>query len=346
MSATINDVARLAGVSKGTVSKFLNGAPYVSNANKEKISAAIDELKYAPNRIAQGLSLRRSHTIGLIVANIGNPFYAELIRGAEDLSSARGYTLLLASTDGDPKRESGIVKAMRQRQVDGVIFASVRLADREVTGLAREGMKVVLAGRHLPDADVDMVLVDSLRGATMAVEHLIGHGHTRIAYVGGPQSIAQFQERSKGWSAALAAAAITVPDNYMINLDLLGIDAGAGATRALLAHPNPPTAIFAATDNLAFGVLKACHQMGRNVPDDMALIGFDNVSFGEIALSPLTTVDGSGLDLGRRAMRMLIDRIENTTSNSTRPSSARMVVQPRLCIRSSCGCRPDKENQQ
>src|SRR4051812_15082029 len=124
MSATINDVAHSAGVSKATVSKYLNGTHHVSVETKAKIAAAIAALGYAPNRVAQGLSLRRSHTIGLVVANIANPFYAELIRGAEEVAAAKSYTLLLASTDGEPKRESGIVKAMRQRQVDGIAFAS------------------------------------------------------------------------------------------------------------------------------------------------------------------------------------------------------------------------------
>ena len=343
MQATINDVARLAGVSKGTVSKFHNGGRNVSAANKAKIAAAIAELGYAPNRVAQGLSLRRSYTIGLVVANIGNPFYAELIRGAEDVAAARGYTLLLASTDGQPKREGGIVKAMRQRQVDGIVFASVRLADKEVTALARDGMKVVLASRHLPDAEVDMVLVDSVRGARMAVEHLIAHRHKRIAYVGGPQNIAQFQDRAKGWREALEIAGLPVVAELMLNLERLDMDAGAEATRQLLSLSYPPTAIFAATDNLAFGVLKACNELGWEVPGRLALVGFDNVGFGEIALVPLTSVDGSGFNIGQRAMRLMIDRIDDGSDDAAKHSSVRMVIQPTLCIRRSCGCLPAKE---
>jgi len=343
MQATISDVARLAGVSKGTVSKFLNGARYVSAGNKTRIAEAIAELGYAPNRIAQGLSLRRSHTIGLVVANIGNPFYAELIRGAEDVAAVLGYTLLLASTDGDPKRESGIAKAMRQRQVDGVVFASVRLADKEVTALARDGMKVVLASRHLPNAEVDMVLVDSVRGARMAVGHLIAHGHKTIAYVGGPQNIAQFQDRAKGWREALESASLPVIPELYVNLDRMDIESGESATRSLLALANPPTAIFAATDNLAFGVLKACSQLGFLVPERLALVGFDNVGFGEIALTPLTSVDGSGFNIGRRAMRLLVDRIENGSDPTVKYSPVQMVIQPTLCIRRSCGCRPGVE---
>ena len=293
--------------------------------------------------MAQGLSLRRNHTIGLVVANIGNPFYAELIRGAEDVASALGYTLLLASTDGDPKREAGIVKAMRQRQVEGVVFASVRLADREVTALARDGMRVVLASRHLPDANVDMVLVDSLRGARMAVEHLIAHGHKRIAYVGGPQSIAQFQDRAKGWREALNSAGLPALPELDVNLERMDIDAGDAATEALLALPEPPTAIFAATDNLAFGALKACVRLGCSVPQRLALVGFDNVRFGEIALTPLTSVDGSGFNIGQRAMRLLVDPIDSESEPPGKCSPVRMVIQPTLCIRRSCGCQPGKE---
>jgi DNA-binding LacI/PurR family transcriptional regulator len=344
MQSTIKDVARLAGVSKGTVSKYLNGTNYVSAESKVKIAAAIAELEYAPNRIAQGLSLRRSYTIGLVVANIGNPFYAELIRGAEDVAAASEYTLLLASTDGEPKRESGIVRAMRQRQVDGIAFASVRLADREVTALARDGMRVVLASRHLPDAEVDMVVVDSVRGARMAVEHLISHGHTRIAYIGGPESIAQFQDRAQGWREALAIAGLPARRELYLTLDKMDIDAGFSATERLIALENPPTAVFAATDNLAFGVLKACDRLSYAVPDRLAVVGFDNVGFGEISLVPLTSVDGSGFNIGRRALRLLIDRIENEPSVQAKYSPVRMVIQPTLCVRRSCGCGPDKRS--
>ena len=293
--------------------------------------------------MAQGLSLRRSHTIGLVVANIGNPFYAELIRGAEEVAANRGYTLLLASTDGEPKREANIVNAMRQRQVDGIAFASVRLADREVTALAKDGVKVVLASRHLPDAEVDMVLVDSVKGARLAVNHLLRHGHKAIAYVGGPLSIAQFQDRLKGWKEALHEAGIEVSSDIEISLDRMDIEAGYQAGLRLLRLANPPTAIFAATDNLAFGIMKACDELNWPIPDKLAIIGFDAVSFGEVTLSPLTSVDGSGLVMGQRALQLLIDRIERDQRAPSESGQVRMVLQPKLCIRRSCGCQPGKE---
>jgi len=343
MQATINDVARTAGVSKGTVSKYLNGSNYVSIETKAKIAAAVAELRYEPNRVAQGLSLRRSHTIGLIVASIANPFYAELIRGSEDIAATRGYTLLLASTDGQPARESGIVRAMRQRQVDGLAFASVRLADGEVTALAKGGMQVVLASRNLPDAQVDMVIVDSVRGARLATEHLLSHGHSRIAYVGGPLTIAQFKDRLGGWREALEDAAILPSAELCLSLDRMDIESGRQAAHRLLALPNPPTAVFAATDNLAFGIMKACDEAACAVPERLAIVGFDNVPFGEVSLVPLTSVDGSGLTIGQRAMSLLIDRIEGSVRAIAREGCVRMVIEPRLCLRRSCGCNPRKE---
>jgi DNA-binding LacI/PurR family transcriptional regulator len=342
MKVTINDVARLAGVSKGTVSKFLNDTPYVSEANKAVIAAAIEKLGYEPNRLAQGLSLGRSKTVGLVVANIGNPFYGELIRGAEVVAAQCGYTLLLASTDGNPKRESGIVGAMRQQQVDGIVFASVRLEDVEVSALAKDGVKVVLASRHLPTASVDTVRVDGVLGGRMAVEHLIGHGHKRIAYVGGPQSIAQFQERAQGWRDALEHAGLSTHSELSVHVDQLDIDAGVSAMRRLLALADPPTAVFAATDNLAFGVLKACNLAGVAVPKQLALIGFDNVAFGEVALVPLTSVDGSGFGIGQRAMRLMIDGIERAP-DAAEQEPTQIVMEPTLCIRRSCGCSPKQE---
>ena len=340
MQATINDVARTAGVSKSTVSKYLSGTHYVSAETRAKVAEAVAALRFEPNRVAQGLSLRRSHTIGLVVANIANPFYAELIRGAEDIAASRGYTLLLASTDGEPQRESGIVRAMRQRQVDGIAFASVRLTDREVTALAKGGMRVVLASRNLPDADVDMVIVDSVRGARLATEHLIAHGHRRIAYVGGPQTIAQFKDRLSGWRTAIEASGLRVERELCLSLSKMDVASGYEAARRLLRLPCPPTAVFAATDNLAFGILKACDEASCAVPGGLALVGFDNVPFGEITLVPLTSVDGSGLTIGQRATGLLIDRIEGGEKAAS-ADRVRMVIEPKLVIRRSCGCHPD-----
>ena len=176
-----------------------------------------------------------------------------------------------------------------------------------------------------------------------ATEHLLAHGHTRIAYVGGPQTIAQFQDRLGGWRAALEAAAIAPLPELCLSLDRMDIESGRQAAHSLFSLAEPPTAVFAATDNLAFGVLKSCAEVGCAVPERLALIGFDTVPFGEVALVPLTSVDGSGLTIGQRAMGLLIDRIEGGAKARVRADTVRMVIEPRLCIRRSCGCRARKD---
>jgi DNA-binding LacI/PurR family transcriptional regulator len=338
MHLTIKDVAREVGVSKATVSKYLNGAPHVAEETRQRIAAVVERLQFQPNRAARGLSKRRSNTIGLVLANVANPFYAELFHGAEEVTSATGYTLLLASTGGDPKKERAIIQAMHQQQVDGVVFASMRMADREVAKLAREGTQVVLASRHLPEAGVDYVVVDSLYGGRVAVEHLIKHGHRRIGYIGGPSDIFQFQERLRGYHEALQRAGLSIDPELCVETNPLRIEDGDLAARKLLALTDPPTAIFATTDNLAFGVLRACLDLGFSVPEQLALIGFDNVPFGEVSLCPLTSVDGHGLEIGRRATQRLIDKLAASEADASRAQRVRMIIEPRLCIRRSCGC--------
>ncbi|WP_112429021.1 LacI family DNA-binding transcriptional regulator [Thermogemmatispora tikiterensis] len=349
MRVTIKDVAREAGVSKATVSKYLNNAPYVSEHTRQLIEAAIRKLDFQPNSTARGLRNHRSHCIGVIVASILNPFYPQLIQGIEDVATARGYALLLASSDGDARQEHQIVQAMRQRQVEGIIFASVRLTDREVLKLKRMHTHVILASRHLPDAPVDYVIVDSYKGAYLAVEHLLMHGHRRIAHIGGPENIAQFADRMRGYSKALEDAGLDVDPTLVIRGGLR-LEDGELAFRQLMALANPPTAIFAATDNLAFGVLRAARASGCLIPEQLALVGFDNVPFSDIAAPPLTTVDGNALGIGRHAASLLIDRIESAQGSSTAesdhtaaPDPMHLLFEPQLLIRQSCGCQTTEQ---
>jgi LacI family transcriptional regulator len=190
-----------------------------------------------------------------------------------------------------------------------------------------------------------MVLVDSRRGARIAVEHLMAHGHSRIAYVGGPQDIAQFQDRLQGWRDALGAGGFQAREDYCLSMSKMDVETGAAAARQLLGLAEPPTAVFTATDNLAFGILKACNRMGCSIPEHLAVVSFDNVPFGEIALVPLTSVDGSGHVIGQRAMRLMIERIESGKKDPlARADRVRMIIEPTLCIRRSCGCESPVEN--
>jgi DNA-binding LacI/PurR family transcriptional regulator len=339
--ATIQDVAREARVSKGTVSKYLSGRPYVAKSTGQRIAAAIRALDYQPSALAQSLSRRRSHTIGVIVPNLRNPFYPELITGIEDTVDDGGYTLLLATTDADAERESRIVRTMQQRRVDGVVMAAARARDPEVQRLRASGTNLVLAGRGLPDADVDAVVLDNRAGAGMAVRHLLEHGHRRIAHLGGPQDIIPFRHRLEGYSDALAQAAIVLDQAVVA---MVGADPRAAEVAALLEAmmelDEPPTAVFTANDNIAMGVLSACQQRGWRVPDQLAIVGFDNVWIDNLFAVPLTSVDGRAADIGREASGLLTRRIEERLGSPDEPPAdpVQIVLQPELVTRQSCGC--------
>lgn len=330
---TVRDVARLAGVSTSTVSKHLNGQPYVAAKTAEKIQDAISELKYEPHGPGRSLASGRTKLIGVVVASIRNPFYAELVSTLDSESRGRGYGVVLGTTDDEPGREQFISRALMQGGVDGIVVASAHGTDRELEVLQERRTPLVLASRHVLDLNVDFVTVDGRMGASLAVEHLLTLGHERIAYVGGPQSVLQFQERFAGYRASLEDNGHPVHDARIIqNVD--GLVGGRKATTSLLALPamKRPTAIFAASDYIAFGVMAEARARNVNIPKELSVIGFDGLSLGEAAAVPLTTIDGRIADIGRSAVRLLINRLENPDSNYP-PQQERLM--PFLQLRES-----------
>jgi LacI family transcriptional regulator len=343
--ATIQDVARAASVSKGTVSKFLSNTPYVAEPTKRRIEAAIRELDFQPSALAQSLSRRRSYTVGVIVASLRNPFYPDLITGIEDVIEPSGYTLLLATTDANPERERRIVRSMQQRRVEGMIVAAVRSRDHEVQRLWSTGMNVVLAGRGLTDVGLDTVVLDNRGGAALAVRHLLDHGHRRIAHIAGPQDIIPFRDRLEGYRGALRDAGVACDDALVAMTSAEpATSEGAESVVRLMELDEPPTAVFTANDNIAMGVISACQQRGWRVPEDLAVIGFDNVWVDSLMAVPLTSVDGRAVDIGREAGGLLaarIDRSHEPRHDESAFDPARVVLQPHLVARRSCGCHPD-----
>lgn len=338
--ATISDVAVAAGVSKATVSKYLsgNGAYYVAEQTRERISQAILDLEFQPNAIAQQLSLRRSHTIGIIVASITNPFYPELIAGVEEVIGSSDYTVLLGSTDDRPTQEADLVRSMMQRRVDGLIMASVTMADREVARLSTSGVDVVLASRGLGRELVDTVGVDNHHGARLAVEHLLEHGHRRIAHLAGPQNIVPFHRRQDGYIAALADAGIAGDQSLVVpSAQTQDIEP---AIERMLASPAPPTGLFVASDRRAIEVLEQCASLGIKVPEDLAVVGFDNVWVGRLPGVGLTTVDSLAREVGREAARLLLDRLQirHSEPDSLSHPPQTFTLRPQLIVRHTCGC--------
>ena len=340
--ATISDVAKLAGVTKGTVSKFLSPTPYyMSTATKERIEQAVRRLDFQPNVIAQGLANSRTMTIGVVVASVVNPFYPEMIAGVEEVIEPVGYTVLLGSTNNDPRREAKIVSSMAARQVDGIVMASVTLRDREVGRLIESGLHVVLASRGLSTANVDTVKVDSHLGAAAALEHLMAHGHSRMAHIAGPQNVLPFKERRQGFERALEAGGLTPVAIVETKSDQNG---GSEALSQLLELSRPPTAVFVGNDNMALGVMQTCDRRGVKIPDDLAIIGFDNIWVGGITAKPLTTVDSMVRQIGRSAGQLLLDKIRanDATDSALRPPQ-HLTLRPSLVLRSTCGCEEPPE---
>lgn len=337
---TIDDVAARAGVSKGTVSKVLGGGNYyVAEETRERISAAVEELDFRPNTIARGLKRRRSQTIGVIVASISNPLYAELIAGVDEALAGSDYTLIFGSSEGSAQKEMALVRSMQQRQVEGIVMASVTLDDNEVEHQIEAGLNVVLASRNLARVVADAVISDNTAGASAAVRHLAEHGHRRIAHVAGPQEVVPFAERRAAYEETVAELGLELAEELCVVAIGTTLEAGAAAAARLLECSTPPSAVFVGSDGLALGVLDACARAGVRVPEDLAVIGFDNIWVGRMPGIQLSTIDSDARRIGRRAAERLIERIDETFLEGAWDHDPEVEVLPAtLVARRTCGC--------
>lgn len=306
---TIKDVADRAGVTKATVSKYLNRAHGYAMApsTSERIRAAIQELDFQPSPLARGLTRGATSTIGLIVADIRSQFYPDLVASIQTAAEAAGYTLVLGSSGDDPDRELAIVRSMAHRRVDGVVLVAVRSESDNIEYLRRRGIQIVLASRDLPDLVADTVVVDSLAGARTAARHLRSLGHQRLAHVAGESTVKPFADRRRGFE--LETADFTGGAGLPVEVAASTIEGGRAATLRLLDVEQPPTGIFFASDTMALGGLMACADLGLRVPDDVSIVGFDNVTVGQLPGIGLTTVDSDAVRVGELATELLLKRM-------------------------------------
>ncbi|CAM3560409.1 LacI family DNA-binding transcriptional regulator [Occultella aeris] len=336
---TINDVAARAGVSKATVSKYLNVALGYSVAPKtrKKIEDAIRELDFHPNPIARSLTSGSSMTIGLVIADIKNPFFPDLVASVQEVVEAGGYNLILGSSGRDTGREIEIIRSMVQRRVDGLVLASVQGGSRDLEFVEELGLPTVLASRDLPELIWDTVVIDNIQGAEIAVKHLRDLGHTRIGYVGSNPTVKPFLDRLHGFEAATAdlPEAVTVTVGSMMEDGRLG-------THELLARTPRPTALHFANDVMALGGLVACAELALSVPWDVSIIGHDNITAGSLPGIGLTTVDSAAAWVGARAAEMLLQRIRGEVVERESPQ---LVMRPaKLILRSSTAPPPGSRN--
>jgi LacI family transcriptional regulator len=334
--STVRDVARRARVSVSTVSHVLNRTRFVSDTLRERVLAAARELDYTPNAAARMLTLKRSDTLGLIVADISNPFFAYVARGVEDVAQAHGYTVVLCNSDEDVDREAASLRVLHARQVDGLLLASAGRADAYLARLVRAHFPIVLVDRDLPELGAPAVLLDNAGAAYMAVRHLIGRGHRRIAMVSGRAAISTTTERIAGYMRALREAGLKVEPRLIVSGESTSIG-GAEATHAVLDVEPRPTAIFSGNNLMSIGALQAIAARRLRIPDDVALVGFDDFPFPwSDAFRPrLTTVAQPTYELGRTATEMLLRRLRQPPG----AADERVVLQGKLIIRESSRAR-------
>lgn len=303
-TVTLEQVAEQAGVSPSTVSRILNGTAVVSDAKRESVERAIADLGFVPNPMARGLAGGRTLSVGVVTQAIDSPFYGIALRGIEDELDKAGYSALFVSGHWNAVEEARCIEALRARRVDGIIVLTGRLSDAALRNCAKT-VPVVVTGRTLKAAGLVSLNFDNVAGARMATEHLIALGHRRIAFITGDPAHPDAIEREQGYRAALEAAGMAYQPS-LVAPGQFHEESGRVAMEHLLQARQRFTAVFAANDQMAFGAALALHQRGLRVPEDMSLVGFDDLAASVYTLPPLSTVHQPGYELGRLAASAML----------------------------------------
>jgi len=310
-AVTLKDVARRAGVHSATASRALNPETrlLVSEETARRVLAAAAELGYRPNTVARSLRTRRSHTIGVLIPDLNNPLFPPIVRGLEDRLDADGYVALIGNTDGDDARERRLFEQMRARHVDGYVLATAHLRSPLLAEAAQAGLAVVLMNRIAEDYSFPSVTVDNERGVRMAVSHLAALGHRRIACIAGPQDVSTGLARYRGFQSAMAAADLPVPADQVAFARAFSIEEGYRCAREILAASGDCTAVAAGNDMLAVGCYQALDEAGLGCPDQVSVVGFNDMPFINMLRPPLTTVAFPHYQVGTEAAKLLIEQL-------------------------------------
>jgi len=315
----LSDVAKLAGLSKATVSRYMNHSIVLPQETIDRIESAIHTLDYRGNSLARRLSKGGSETLGLVLPDITNPFFAELADAAEEAASARGYSLVLCITRNNPEKEAQFIRWLDTRQVDGLLFTT----NRPDNGVLRQEIQrqhhVVLLDEDIPGSTVPKVFADNVQGGRIATEQLIAAGHTQIAFIGGPEQLMSVRERYQGFCTAMQQAGLAIPPEWVMYGNYAR-EFGQQALKRLFSCAQRPTAVFAASDYLVLGLLDGLRASGLQAPAALSLVGFDDANYTDLTHPRISTIRQPARELGHTAVSIMLRLLNDETGipNETR----------------------------
>ncbi|MGW2635988.1 LacI family DNA-binding transcriptional regulator [Streptomyces sp. NPDC001348] len=334
-SVGIKDVARAAGVSVGTVSNVINRPDTVASETRARVQSAIDRLGYVRSESARQLRAGRSRIMGLLVLDMGNPFFVDVARGAERAAREAGLGVMVCNSAQSAGEEAEYLSLFAEQRVRGVLLTPADATGRNIDAFRRHGIPFVLVDRVAEGTTECSVSVDDVAGGALAVRHLVDAGHRSIAYVSGPPGFNQVRDRRTGALNALAEAGLGPDALRELPTESLDVAAGRDAGARLLGLADRPTAVFCANDLLALGVLQAMYAAGVVVPDDLAIVGYDDIEFAAAAAVPLTSVRQPAVTMGALAAELLLEETEASQDTAKAHEHRRVVLQPELVVRRS-----------
>jgi DNA-binding LacI/PurR family transcriptional regulator len=335
---TVKDVAEHAGVSIATVSRVVNHSEDVSPELREKVLHTIEELGYHPSRTAQRLRARKSLVIGLIISDIQNPFFTSVVRGIEDVAHQQDYSIILCNSDEDPEKEKLYIDVMRSEEVAGVIISSTSQVTGYLDRLLDSGIPVVAMDRSIKHQRVDIVSVENVLGAYEAVSHLLQKGHQWIGFIGLPMNLTTGVERREGYINALNDHGLKPAEELMCIGDARQ-EGGFNCAKDLLDRGHPLTALFVSNNLMTLGALGAIKSQGLLIPEDISLIGFDDMPWAQYLSPPLTAVSQPTYELGKHSAELLLKRISNPSEKTQH-----IRLKTELIVRESVGPPPGSNN--
>jgi DNA-binding LacI/PurR family transcriptional regulator len=327
---SIKDIARAANVSHSTVSRALRDSPLVNDETRAKIRKIADEQGYAVSAVARSLATKRTDTIGVVVTNVADPFTGEVVSGMDEVAQAHGYTVLLVDCYANPERELRAVRLLHERRVDGILVNSSRVGALYVSMLAKMRVPIVLINSHQADQFVHSVMIDNLNAARAATRHLVDLGHRRIGYIGNQFGLQADTDRFAGYRQILGEMDIAFQPELVAHGDGTP-EGGMLSMERLLALPEPPTAVFCYNDMEAIGAMRTVREHHLRIPDDLSIVGLDDVHLASFTDPPLTTVQQPKRQMGCMAARILLELLDGGTPES------HVVVPGELIVRQSTG---------